>query len=163
NLASRVKKSSNRQLTWDFDLNAQSPSTNVMGGGIVFKLDLDNVGSELGEPELLSGNRGWTWGRPGATRFEMRFDPPLASVYFERGRKSEIRAFFYQGEISQGQQHYIANLNISDDAVINPTTAERFGLDDYLKWPRDIFDTNRAPIDLSFLNDAEKPAGKHGF
>jgi hypothetical protein len=162
-LTGRVKRSSSRQLTWDSNLNARSTSTGVMGGGVVFKLDLENLGSELGEPELLPGNRGWSWGRPAATRLEMRFDPPVASIYFERGHKSEIRAFFYAGEVLQGQRHYVVNLDLSGDAAIGPITAERFGLDDHTKWPRDVFDWNRSPVDLSFLNDAEKPAGKHGF
>jgi hypothetical protein len=43
------------------------------------------------------------------------------------------------------------------------TTEERFDLDDPAKWPRDVVDWNRSPVDLSFLSDAEKPAGKHGF
>jgi hypothetical protein len=162
-IAGRVKKSSSRQLTWDFDLNARTTSTGVMGGGVVFKLDLEKFGAELGEPELLPGNRGWRLGRPGATQLEMRFDPPMASVYFERGHKSEIRAFFYAGEIPEGQRHYVVSLDISGDAAIGPSTPERFGLDDPAQWPRDLVDWNRSPVDLSFLNDAEKPAGKHGF
>jgi hypothetical protein len=48
-------------------------------------------------------------------------------------------------------------------AAISATAAERFGLDDPTKWPRDVSDWNRSLVDLSFLNDAEKPAGKHGF
>jgi hypothetical protein len=162
-LIGRIKKLSDRQITWEYDLNAPAMVPDVIGGGILFRFDLDNLGGQLGEPEILSGNRGWSWGRPEAARLEMRFDPPLASVYFERGRKSEIRAFFYQGSVPQGQRHYVVNLDISGDVAIGPTIAERFGLDDFSKWPRDILDWNRSPIDLSFLNDPEKPAGKHGF
>jgi hypothetical protein len=162
-LIGRIKKSSNRRMIWEGDLNARNAVPDVIGGGISFQFDLENVGGQLGEPEILSGNRGWSWGHPGATRLEMHFDPPLASIYFERGRKSEIRAFFYQGAVPQGQRHYVVNLDISDDVAIGPTTAERFGPDDYAKWPREIPDWNRSPVDLSFLNDPERPAGKHGF
>ncbi|MCC7074748.1 MAG: glycosyl hydrolase family 5 [Deltaproteobacteria bacterium] len=31
------------------------------------------------------------------------------------------------------------------------------------RWPLDTLDSQRAPVDLSFLNAAEKPAGKRGF
>ena len=124
-----------------------------------WKISVPHLASRNFFPAIAAG----AWGPVGGDRLEMRFDPPMASVYFERGRKSEIRAFFYAGEVPQGQRHYVVSLDLSGDAAIGPTTAERFGLDDSTKWPRDVFDWNRSPIDLSFLNEAEKPAGKHGF
>src|SRR5262245_39118295 len=162
-LIGSIKKSSDRRMIWEYDLNARSAVPDATGGGILFRFDLENVGGQLGEPEILSGNRGWSWGRPGATRLEMHFDPPLASIYFERGHKSEIRAFFYQGAVPQGRRHYVVNLGVSGDVAIGPTTAERFGPDDYTKWPREIPDWNRSPVDLSVLIRPERPAGKHGF
>ena len=162
-LTARVVKPSSRQLVWQFDLDARSTTRDVIGGGISFRFDLLNLGSSLGDPELLPGNRGWTWGRTGGRRVEMRFDPPMAMVYFERATKSEIRAFFYQDEVLQGQRRYTATLDVSGDMAIGPTTAERYGLDDHTRWPTDILDWATAPVDLSFLNASEKPAGKHGF
>jgi len=162
-LTSRIRKSSSQQLAWEFDLNARSAASNVIGGGIAFKLDVATFGPELGEPELLPGNRGWAWGRAGGNRVEMRFDPPMASVDFERGRKSEVRAFFYKGEVPQGQRRYVATLSVSGDMAIGPTAVERFGLEDHTAWPADILDWRTSPVDLSFLNAPEKPAGKRGF
>lgn len=162
-LTSRIRKLTNQQLRWEFDLTAHDTASDVIGGGIAFKFDLAAFGSELGEPELLPANRGWTWGRARTNKMEMRFDPPMASVYFERGQKSEIRAFFYKGEIARGQRRHIATLSISGDMVIGPTTMERFGLDDPTAWPENILDWKASPVDLSFLNAAEKPAGKRGF
>ena len=129
-LTSQIRKVSNQQLVFEFDLDAHNATIDVIGGGIDFELDLTNFGSELGQPELLPGNRGWSWGRRDGTRVEMRFDPPMASVYFERGNKSEIRAFFYKGEVPEGRRHYVATLNVSGDVEVGPTIAERFGLDD---------------------------------
>ena len=108
-LTARVVKPSNRQLVWQFDIEARGTMPDVIGGGISFQFDVANLSSSVGEPELLPDNRGWTWGRTGRGRVEMRFDPPLAKIYFERGIKSEIRAFFYQGEVPQGQRRYIGN------------------------------------------------------
>ena len=103
-LTGRIRKSSNSQLVWEFDLQARSTTVGVIGGGIVFQFDLATFGTELGEPQLLPGNRGWAWGREGGNRVEMRFDPPMAAVYLERGQKSQVRAFFYKGEVPQGRR-----------------------------------------------------------
>ncbi len=163
-LNGHVTKASNQQLLWEFDLNASGATSDVIGGGIAFKFDLASFGPELGEPELLPDNRGWTWGGRGGLRIEMRFDPPLPYVAFERvGNKSEVRAFFYKGAVPEGHQHYVATLNISGDMEVIPTTVERFGLDDATTWPTDILDWRTAPVDLSFLNAPERPAGRHGF
>jgi hypothetical protein len=163
NLAGRIRKASDRQLVWEFDLDARSASSGVIGGGISFKFDLANFGAELGEPELLPDRLGWTWGRAGGARIEMRFDHPMAAVYFERGQKSEVRAFFYKDDISPGHQHYVATMNLTGDIVVGLSAAEKFGLDDHMAWPAGILDWNTSPVDLSFLNAPEKPAGKRGF
>ena len=162
-LNSRIKTPSSHQRVWEFDLNARNAAPGVIGGGIVFKFDLATFGRELGEPELLPGHRGWAWGRAGATRLEMRFEPALAEVYFERGQKNEVRAFFYKGDVPQGARRYVATLNVSRDVAFAPTTVERFGGEDRAAWPTDILDWRTSPVDLSFLNAGEKPAGKRGF
>ncbi len=87
----------------------------------------------------------------------------MASVYFEQGNKSDIRAFFYKGEVPAGHRHFVATLNVSGDVAVGPTIAERFGLDNTTAWPTDSLSSQTAPVDLSFLNAPEKPAGKHGF
>jgi hypothetical protein len=162
-LSSRIKKPSSQQLVWNFDLNAHNTLREVIGGGISFKFDTAAFASELGEPEILPGNRGWVWGKSGGSRAEMRFDPPMTSVYFERGEKSEIRAFFYSGEIPKGRQRHTATMSVSGNMIIVPTTQERFGLEDHKTWPAGILDWKTSPVDLSFLNASEKPAGKRGF
>lgn len=162
-LVGKIRKSSNQQLVWEFDLNARRTTTDATGGGVAFKFDLATFGPEMGDPELLPANRGWVWGRAGGSRAEMRFDPPMASVYFERGQKSEVRAFFYNGDLPQGRRRHIAILSVSGDMAIGPSIAERFRLDDHTARPIDILDWKTSPVDLSFLNVPEKPAGKHGF
>ena len=48
-------------------------------------------------------------------------------------------------------------------SAIGSSAAERFALDDHTAWPADILDWRTSPVDLSFLNAPEKPAGKRGF
>ncbi|UDU83713.1 cellulase family glycosylhydrolase [Pseudomonas sp. HN2-3] len=163
-LAADIRKEQAQTLTWAFDLTAHSRQSDVMGGGIVFQFDPAVVAGEMGEPVLLPGNRGWSWGKDAqGRRIEMRFEPALAKVYFEQGNTSEIRAFFYKAPISAGQQQIKATLNVTGDIELGPTPTERFGLADPTQWPDDQLDWQTSPVDLSFLNAPEKPAGKRGF
>lgn len=151
-------------LAWDFDLDAHSRQRNVIGGGMVFQFDPAQIAGAMGAPQLLADNRGWSWGgAEQGRRVEMRFDPPLAKVYFERGNPSELRAFFYKDAIAAGKQQVKAVLNVTGDIALAPTPTERFGLVDPTAWPEDQLDWRTSPVDLSFLNARQKPAGKHGF
>ncbi|WP_313299817.1 glycosyl hydrolase family 5 [Pseudomonas sp.] len=151
-------------LTWDFDLQARSRQTGVKGGGIIWRFDPALIAGEMGDPVLLADNRGWAWGKnPQGPRVEMRFDRALAKVYFERGDSSEVRTFFYSDPIEPGRQQIKAQLSVTGDIDIGPTTSERFGMADPSNWPDDQLNWRTAPVDLSFLNAAEKPAGKRGF
>ncbi|MDP9664569.1 UNVERIFIED_ORG: hypothetical protein J2W16_002290 [Pseudomonas cremoricolorata] len=151
-------------LAWDFDLDAHSRQRDVIGGGMVFQFDPAQIAGAMGAPQLLADNRGWSWGgTEQGRRVEMRFDPPLAKVYFERGNPSELRAFFYKDAIAAGKQQVKAVLNVTGDIALAPTPTERFGLVDPTAWPEDQLDWRTSPVDLSFLNARQKPAGKHGF
>jgi hypothetical protein len=167
-LLANVRKSAERQLTWAFELDAQTARQGVTGGGLVFKFDLSNAAAEMGDPELLPDNRGWAWGKKAGKRVELRFDAGLAKVFFERGSKSEIRAFFYAGAIPAGRLKLTATLTLTGEhqaaeMAIAPTLSERYGGDDPASWPKDPLDWRQSPVDLSFLNAPEKPAGKRGF
>ncbi len=152
-----VEKIGEGKLRWTIDLDARKSIPDAVGGGIAFRFNPDSFRSRLGKPRLLSGNSGWAWGGPGAA-IEMKFEPPLASVFFEPTNANEIRAYFYDKGISAGHRHYAFTL--STDAEIIPTRSERFGTDD-ASWKIQGLDWQHSPIDLSFLN--EMPAGKHGF
>jgi hypothetical protein len=162
-LAAQIQKQDEQKLTWNFAVDAHSGKSGISGGGMVFTFDPALFAGEMGEPTLLPGNRGWTWGNAQGRRFEMRFEPALASVYLEPGSKSEVRAFFYKNTIKPGRLDFTATLSVSGDVTVGPTTTERFGLSDPKSWPTDKLDWKTSPVDLSFLNAQEKPAGKRGF
>ncbi|CAM4061916.1 Cellulase, glycosyl hydrolase family 5 [Pseudomonas reidholzensis] len=163
-LKAAIERSQPQTLTWTFDLDAHSKKAGVEGGGMVFSFDSGLIAGAMGAPVLLPDNRGWSWGGSAqGRRIEMRFDPPLARVFFERGDASELRAFFYKDPILPGRQQIKAVLNVTGDISLAPTASERFGLTDPTRWPDDQIDYRTAPVDLSFLNAEEKPAGKRGF
>ncbi|MGE8177017.1 glycosyl hydrolase family 5 [Pseudomonas fluorescens] len=162
-VTAQIKKEDEQKLTWNIALDAHSMKPDVIGGGIVFKFDPALYDEKMGEPALLPDNRGWSWGNTQSRRIEMRFEPALASVYFEPGDNSQVRAFFYKNTIKPGRQNFKATLSLSGDVVLGPTTTERFGLADTRSWPSDTLDWKTSPVDLSFLNAHEKPAGKRGF
>ncbi|HZX32169.1 MAG TPA: cellulase family glycosylhydrolase [Rhodocyclaceae bacterium] len=152
------------QMTWNFDLNAAAAKTGIIGGGISFKFDLATFGPEMGPPAILPDKTGWTWGPAGGPRLEMRFSPAPANLYMEPVSKNEIRAFFYNGSMPAGHTVSTATLTLSGtDIAFVPTIIERFGFADPTTWPSNIMDWRTSPVDLSFLNQPEIPAGKHGF
>ncbi len=163
NLHTGIEKTGDSQLSWSFEFNANNLKTNVRGGGIEFKFDLEGSGFQFGDPELLPDNRGWHWEDQQGRTIEVRFNPTLASVKFTRGGKDTIRAFFFENEIPKGMSHFTMIIKSRGNAVILPTLGERFGMQDTGNWPKDIIDWKTFPIDLSHLNDSESPAGKHGF
>jgi hypothetical protein len=162
-LDGQVTRTGPAEMRWQFVLDAAKSVDGVMGGGMVFKFDLEAFGAELGEPELLPGNQGWTWGKSAASRLEMRFDPPLAAVYYEVGRKNEIRAFFYKGAVPQGVLRHTATLVGGQAVAMGPTQSERHGLTDPAAWPKDQLEWRHSPVDLSFLNAPDRPAGSRGI
>jgi hypothetical protein len=160
-LAARVSHPSEKTLSWKFNLVAQG-SRPPPAGGIRFTFDLEKFGAQLGDPALLPQRRGWEWGKADGPHMRLEFDPPAADVSFQQGERSVIVVRLIP-LTTGGSQHFAATLTVSDGMEIGPTMRERFGLDDPSTWPADIVDAETAPVDLSFLNAPEMPAGKHGF
>lgn len=161
-LSASVEPFAAQQSVWTWRIDAARERDAVIGGGVVFKFDLAAFGGELGAPTLLPDRRGWTWGRD-AERVEFRFDEPVAELSFEGGRLDELRAYFYRDRIASAPLHLRAVMTASPGVRRQPTIAEREGLDDPALWPVSPVDANVAPVDLSFLNAADRPAGRRGF
>ena len=147
---------------WSVDFVFDAAAT-VPGalGGIVFRLDQANWNATMGDPVLLPDNRGWRWGREGGPQEEVRFDPPLAAVYFERGNKSELRAFFFQDKVPAGQTKVHATWQYKGVEAVAPLQ-ERLGGGDPANWPADALGNDGTVPDLAFLNADNRPAGRHG-
>lgn len=157
-----VRRSDERTLTWRWNVKAASDRPGAIGGGIAFKFDLEAFGRELGEPELLPGQHGWAWGKAGRERVELRFEPPLAAVFFDGG-KAQIRAFFHKDSIAAGELSHTATVTVSGGARLRTPELERFDIPASARWPASALDWKQSPVDLSFLNDGDRPAGRRGF
>jgi len=162
-LSSKIQRQVPGRMQWQFELDAKTTKTDIIGGGIIFNLDLTNFSISNNTPILLEDNRGWKIGKHGQELIRVEFKPALESVFFERGNNSEIRAFFFKNRITAGKRRHTMTISVSDDIEIIPTLRERFGIEETKSWEKDSMDWQSFPIDLSFLNEAEKPAGKHGF
>ena len=145
----------------DFLFDARSDTANASGGGIVFRLDQATWNATMGDPELLPDNRGWRWGREGGPQEEVRFDRPLAAIYFEKGNKAELRAFFFQDKLQSGHLEVHATWQYKGVDMVAPLQ-ERLGGGEPASWPVDGLGNDGAVPDLRFLDAADRPAGRHG-
>lgn len=161
-IAAEIKPGSN-EIVWKSTLTARKLVSPAVGGGMVFKFDLVNFGAEMGDPVLLPDNTGWRWGRSADKQIEMRFSPPLATVYFERGNKNELRAFLFKDAVTPQLQNYTFTLTYGRGIEFQPSISERFGGSSPETWHVDAVAGSLLPLDLSFLNAADKPAGKRGM
>ena len=162
-LLANITKPSGHSIEWIFTLDAHSAKSKVTGGGISFKFNPnDLILQEIGQPEILEDQSGWRWGKD-KKFIDLKINPKPAAIFFERGNKSELRIYFYNNSITKGTIKYKVNMTVSENININPTITEQFGANNQVKWVNDNLDWKESPVDLSFLNEPEKPAGKRGF
>ncbi len=155
---------SEKQIDWIYQWNKQTDAPDAIGFGIDFKLERYSLGflQESQNPELLADNKGWRWQTPNGQTIEVTFTPALASLSFESGQKNSIRALFFTN-IDQGTQQTTMTIKASQNVSISGPVVLDYDNSDPAQWHKDLLPKTTSPIDLSFLNDNEKPAGKHGF
>jgi hypothetical protein len=161
--------SSNDTLTWYYNWEKSTNILDSTGFGIQFKLNQQtsvNYSKPFQEPILLANNQGWRWNAPDGQTIEVVFKPALSKLYFEKGNKGIIRAFFF-AEMIKGSQQTIMTVKTTsknkksqklsfkgpDSLAYSPVNTKT--------WHKNILSPSASPVDLSFLND--KPAGKYGF
>jgi hypothetical protein len=146
-------------------VRAEEDLPGVIGGGWQWNLKLDSpaLGGRLAAPELLPGDRGWTWRVGKDQAITLRFDEPAAKVYFERGQKGTIRTFWYADRIEAGTRRFRVTLELPEGARSLPAPEDRYAPVDVKKWFPGALAPDVAPVDLSFLNRDERPAGRRGF
>lgn len=90
------------------------------------------------------------------------FDPPLKRLSYERGNPQEFRAgFIAPDEIAEDSSQKIS-IALPSGCRIRKPIAEKLQAQDKSGWLPSLMDAQSAPVDLSFLNAADVPAGKRG-
>lgn len=164
--SSTIKLGDNR-ADWQYRWHKKLDHPDATGVGIDFKLKLksptfNNVPAAT--PELLPGNAGWRWQVPDGQTIEVKFSPAPAKVFFEKGQKNFIRMLFFTG-VAQGDFDITMSVNISGKKVkmLNAVTEDYGKTAQPQDWHKNILANTASPVDLSFLNRNDIPAGKHGF
>ncbi len=112
--------------------------------------------------------RAWEWniaGRP--IRAEM--SRPIGCIPLDRrSDRNEhafaIRHFFVAERMTTDAQPLTITLTFPPGTILGGAIGESFDPDNgWADWFPDAMDWQASPVDLSFLNEPERPAGKHGF
>ena len=147
------------QLNWFYSWDKSSGFANAIGFGLEFNLQLSSSSfhSNAQNPELLDDNKGWRWQTPDGQLIEVSFTPSLAKLYFERGQKNKIRTLFFSS-IAKGSQQTTMSVKVSHSVDILGAENSKTKT-----WHKNVLPALSSPVDLSFLNSNDLPAGKHGF
>ncbi len=159
-----AQPASPRELRVDLALAAAKAFTGITGGGMIwsFKLDSPTFDGKAEQPKLLLDKTGWHWPVGGGQELMVRFDKPLPKLFFDHDKKNEIRTFFIGDRFRQGRGRIGLTVFLPEGGQICATDAERYSRPE-ASWFRDALRWDTSPVDLSFLNADDRPAGRHGF
>lgn len=132
-------------------------------GALVFKVNPAEAASSApaATPVINDDKTGWSLNLgPDRDPLEVTFDRPIERLEFEQGNTREIRAYLLELDDRHDTAEISAEISFPGKAALAPE--ERLG-SAVGHWPVSELHWNRTPIDLSFLNEDEKPAGKRGF
>jgi hypothetical protein len=160
-----VQSSSSNRLVIDFELRASESYRDLVGGGWHWKLRLDSpsFGGRLPDPVLLENQTGWSWQTGSGQALRVRFEPSAAKVYFEKNQKTEIRTFFVADSMKAGTSRVRVTIELPEGGRRVLSAIERYGESNTSQWFRGALAWDVAPVDLSFLNREDRPAGRRGF
>ncbi|MGZ3385553.1 MAG: hypothetical protein ACXWNF_11590, partial [Isosphaeraceae bacterium] len=153
-----------RELRVDLEIGAAKAFSSISGGGMswTFNLDSPSFGGKVGEPKLLLDRTGWRWPVAVGQELMVRFDEPLARLFFDHDKQNEVRTHFVGDRIRPGRGRISLTVTLPEGGRISATAAEKYSKPDG-SWFRDALRWDASPVDLSFLNADDRPAGRHGF
>lgn len=164
-LAGRIEPTAGERLVYHYQVNAGKQFRGIVGGGLQFVIDTASLALPPGasEPVLLQNNTGWRWNVGDGQAVTVQFDRTMPKVYFEQGKSNRIRAFFVGEEIDPGLMSFVMTVTLPRGTTLEPSLADRYGPANVQAWHADSLLWNASPVDLRFLNEGERPAGRRGF
>jgi hypothetical protein len=161
-----IRAVAENEMRFDYQVDTSRPLPDILGACLDWQLRRDSPAFRdvsVGEPRLLDGKTGWVWTvGPGQT-LEARFDQPLDEMYFEHNQNNNPRGFLVAGRVLRGRRHIGLTVRLPKGGRIVPSPEQAYGAADTSRWFRGALAWNAVPVDLSYLNAGERPAGRHGF
>jgi len=151
------------KATWSMRVEERPEVARDVFGGIVFRITPDALRQDGFEPraEINPDKKSWSLRiEPDRPPLVVSFEGPIHSLEYEMGNHGEIRAYLL-GRNDEADAVDV-RMTLSFPGVFRPDVPERLAAKSDTWWSDDLH-WNRSPVDLSFLNAAEKPAGKRGF
>ncbi len=152
-------------LQFDYLFTAGKPHPQIFGAVLDWRFDLDSPSFENRptDPVFLENDVGWVWRTGPDQSVTVRFDRPLDRIIYEANNKNNIRTFHIAKNLPAGTRPVSFTITLPEGGRVVPTAQERYGPAEPDRWMRDVLTWDHTPIDLSFLNAGERPAGGHGF
>ena len=153
------------KLGVDYQFTASTPHYGIYGTVLDWKFDLRSptFKGKVADPIFLENQTGWSWQVGSNQVITVRFDQPLDRIIYEANNKNNIRTFSFAGQVKPGTRRVSYAVELPEGGQVVPAAEERYGSTNTTHWFRDAFAWNGSPIDLSFLNAQERPAGRHGI
>ncbi len=165
-LAGHARGATPNSLVWTIDAQEGERGLKNIYGGISFLISTQALvdGNFAPAATILPNKSGWELQlQPEQPPLKVEFDPPLEELHFEQGNNNEIRAYFFVANKRTDTKQIRVTVSLPPQARIVPTLAERVAEPSPNSWYRNLIGWDQTPVDLSFLNTPERPAGKRGF
>lgn len=148
-------------LVVEYRLDTDAALDDLEAGGLAFTLRSDAriFGAQAPAPTLLDDGRGFAWdtGR-GALRFA--FEGPLADVEIDPVTDA-VRCSFYRDALAKGSRTITLRISLPPGSAHGLAPWAQLAAPDST-WHPGTLPWDDVPVDLSFLNDDDRPAGRHG-
>ena len=164
-VSGKIAFTASNVVEMDYQITASEDVPMASGSGWQwnFKLDSPSLGHRLSAPELLPNETGWTLTTAPGQAITLRFREPIAKVYYEMNRKEAVRTFFLWNGVRTGSHVFHATLKLPEGASHALSHNEHYGNPDTSSWFKNALGWDTSPVDLSFLNRDDRPAGRHGL
>ena len=160
-----IRRLADNELGYEYRFRANKSHHGIKGAVLVWKFDLNSPTFEgkVADPVLLENQTGWMWQVGANQSIVVRFERPLDKIIFERNNKNDVRTFLIADELEPGTRQVNFTVQLPEGGRIVPSSADRYGSSDMTGWFSDAWSWDGSPVDLSFLNAGQRPAGRHGL